>query len=100
MELLTEDHSWINELIQDNEIKKEEAHQFEKKNVITRALGLAPTVKIDLKLDTVNDGDIFLLCSDGLTTSLSDEEVKGKILRKEGVDVFYVLVSSKRSTDV
>jgi PPM family protein phosphatase len=80
MELLTEDHSWINELIKDNEIKKEQALQFEKKNVITRALGLSPTVKIDIKLENVEAGDLFLLCSDGLTTSLQDDEIKRIIL--------------------
>ena len=75
-ELLTEDHSWVNELIQDHEIEKNEASRFEKKNVITRALGLAPTVKIDLTLEPIEAGDIFLLCSDGLTNGLSDDEIK------------------------
>jgi len=75
-ELLTEDHSWVNELIQDREIEENEASRFEKKNVITRALGLAPSVKIDLKLEPAEVGDIFLLCSDGLTGGLSDDEIK------------------------
>ena len=83
IELLTEDHSWVNELIQDNEIKKEDAFQFEKKNVITRALGLAPTVKIDLKLEPAKTGDLFLLCSDGLTNSLSDNELKNIVLNNQ-----------------
>jgi protein phosphatase len=70
---LTEDHSWVNELIQDKEIKKEDARYFEQKNVITRALGMAPTVKVDLRIEPVAENDIYLLCSDGLTNSLNDD---------------------------
>ncbi|MCI0515204.1 Stp1/IreP family PP2C-type Ser/Thr phosphatase [candidate division KSB1 bacterium] len=73
---LTDDHSWINELIQDREIKKEEARFFQKKNVITRALGMAPGVKIDLRIEPIENGDIFLLCSDGLTNSLNDDLIQ------------------------
>lgn len=80
LELLTEDHSWLNELIQDKEIKQEDAYQFEHKNVITRALGIAPTVKIDLRLEPIQAGDLFLLCSDGLTNALLDGEIRRIIL--------------------
>jgi serine/threonine protein phosphatase PrpC len=73
---LTDDHSWINELIQDREIKKEEARFFQKKNVITRALGMAPGVKIDVRIEPIENGDIFLLCSDGLTNSLNDDLIQ------------------------
>jgi len=70
---LTEDHSWVNELIQDKEIKQEDARYFEQKNVITRALGMAPTVKVDLRIEPVAANDIYLLCSDGLSNSLNDD---------------------------
>ncbi|MBN2012620.1 Stp1/IreP family PP2C-type Ser/Thr phosphatase [candidate division KSB1 bacterium] len=76
MEQITEDHSWLNELIQDQEINKEDAVQFEKKNVITRALGLAEKVKIDVQLEPVKNGDVFLLCSDGLTDALTDNDIQ------------------------
>ncbi len=75
-ELLTEDHSWLNELIQDKEIKAEDVSKFEKRNVITRALGLAPNVKIDVKIEPVKVDDTFLLCSDGLTSEVTDDEIK------------------------
>jgi len=71
--LLTEDHSWVNELIQDREIAKEEARFFKNKNVITRALGIAPRLKIDLRIEPVENGDLFILCTDGLTNSLNDD---------------------------
>lgn len=77
---LTEDHSWVNELIQDREIKKEEARYFEQKNVITRALGMTPKVKVDLRIEPVEDGDLFLLCSDGLTNSLNDDLLQAIIV--------------------
>lgn len=78
-ELLTEDHSWLNELIQDKEIKAEDVSKFEKRNVITRALGLAPTVKIDVKIEPVKVDDTFLLCSDGLTGEVTHDEIKNII---------------------
>ncbi|MDZ7341266.1 MAG: Stp1/IreP family PP2C-type Ser/Thr phosphatase [candidate division KSB1 bacterium] len=76
MEQLTEDHTWVNELIQDRELNRDEARKFEKQNVITRALGLSRTVKIDLTIESVMEGDLYLLCTDGLTKALSDEEIK------------------------
>lgn len=80
MNLLTEDHTWINELIQDQEIDREEAKKFEKKNVITRALGLNGTIKIDVDIQPVQQDDLFLICTDGLTKALSDEEIE-RIIR-------------------
>ena len=80
MELLTEDHTWVNELILDNEIDASQAGKFENKNVITRALGLDRAVKIDLTIEPLQKGDIFLLCTDGLTKALSDDEIKRIVL--------------------
>lgn len=80
MEQLTEDHTWVNELIQDRELNREEARKFEKQNVITRALGLSRAVKIDLAIESVAEGDLFLLCTDGLTKALSDEEIQRIVL--------------------
>lgn len=74
--LLTEDHSWLNELLQDKEIDKDEARNFEKKNVITRALGMAPRVKVDLKIEPVEAGDLYILCTDGLTNSINDDLIQ------------------------
>jgi len=73
LEQLTKDHSWINELLQDNEITKEEAENFRARNVITRALGVKPNVKIDIIIDDIQVGDFYLLCSDGLTGPVNDK---------------------------
>ena len=83
MELLTDDHTFVNELIQDQELDPEEAKKFEKQNVITRALGLSGAVKIDVGIETVKQSDLFLLCTDGLTKALSDEEIKRIVLFNE-----------------
>lgn len=76
MNLITEDHTWVNELIQDQEIDREQAKNFDKKNVITRALGLSGAIKIDVGIEPAQPGDLFLICTDGLTKALSDDEIK------------------------
>ncbi|MFH1259364.1 MAG: Stp1/IreP family PP2C-type Ser/Thr phosphatase [Elusimicrobiota bacterium] len=83
---LTEDHSWLNELIQDKEISSEEAKNFKQKNVITRALGTNPVVKIDLRMEKPLEGDLLLICTDGLTAPLSDEAIR-KILKSGKSDL-------------
>jgi len=84
MDLLTEDHTWVNELIQDQEIDYEQAKKFEKQNVITRALGLSGSIKIDVRVELICQGDLFLICSDGLTKALKDEEIKNIIFCNNG----------------
>ena len=84
MELLTEDHTWVNELIQDQEIDREQAKKFDKKNVITRAIGVNGSIKIDLGIEPITHGDLFLICTDGLTKALTDEEIKRIILFNNG----------------
>jgi len=72
---ITKDHSWLNELLDAKEITEEEASHFQEKNVITRAIGIDPCVKIDVTLCSVQKNDLFILCSDGLSDVLSDEEI-------------------------
>ena len=79
-EQLTQDHTWLNELFEDGEISEKEATNSSEKNVITRALGIAPKVKIDVRLEPIQEKDIFLICSDGLSGPVSDEEIKNVIL--------------------
>ncbi len=76
MEQLTRDHTWLNELIEDKEILPQEARKFGKSNVITRALGLEPAVKIDVRIEPLVSGDLFLICTDGLSKALNDDEIK------------------------
>ncbi|MFZ5517697.1 MAG: Stp1/IreP family PP2C-type Ser/Thr phosphatase [Candidatus Zhuqueibacterota bacterium] len=84
MEQITEDHTWVNELIQDQEINADEAKNFIKQNVITRALGQAPTNKIDLFIGPLVPGDTYLLCTDGLTKAISNDEIKSIVFFNNG----------------
>ena len=84
IERLTQDHSWVNELLQDREIDEEEARNFKQKNVITRALGTKPTAKVDIKIEPVFNNDLFILCSDGLTAVVEDEEIYRTVVESKG----------------
>lgn len=71
-ELLTSDHSWVNEQLQKNIITAEEARTHRYRNVITRALGNRNELEIDVRLEPVETDDVYLLCSDGLSGMLED----------------------------
>lgn len=76
LSLLTSDHSWVNEQLQKNIITAEEARNHRYKNVITRALGNRVDLEIDVRMETVEAGDRFLLCSDGLSGMVEDWEMR------------------------
>lgn len=72
---VSQDHSLVGELIRYNIIDKKD-RMFFQKNIITRALGMAEKVVVDLLLQQVSPGDIFLMCSDGLSDLVSDEQME------------------------
>jgi len=72
---LTDDHSWVQEQVNAGILSEEEARSHPLKNVVTRALGGGTHVAVDLIEIPVGDGDRYLLCSDGLTGMVSDEEI-------------------------
>lgn len=78
---LTTDHSYVMELVKMGSITKEEAATHPKRNVITRAIGIRDAVEADTMICPLKKGDILLLCSDGLSGMLKDEEM-AKILNK------------------
>jgi len=80
---LTEDHSLVNQLLQDRDIRQDQVKQFRKKNVLTRALGTHPAMKVDAQWFPVQPSDMFLLCSDGFHNALSDEQIAALLRRKE-----------------
>lgn len=80
---LTDDHSLVNELLKSGQITKEEAVHHPQKNILTRSLGTDLYVQVDTLETSWQDGDILLLCSDGLTNLLQEEEI-ASILHKEG----------------
>ncbi len=81
LQQLTRDHSLMADLIEAGHITKEEAKVHPQRSVITRALGSDPRMLPDLFELDVNPGDRLLICSDGLTTMLSDEEIAQLLAR-------------------
>ncbi len=79
MERITTDHSYIEELLRNGSLKKEEAENHPKKNIITRALGCTGDIQVDIYNCNIKDNDVFLICTDGLTNMLSEEEIKKMI---------------------
>ncbi len=79
---MTEDHSLLNEYIKAGQITKEQAVNFPHKNVIMRALGMKDNVLVDIQKRKIKLGEIFLLCTDGLSDMLSDDDIKD-VLSKE-----------------
>ena len=75
LELLTQDHTWVNEQVVAGFLSEEQARVHPLKNVVTRALGGDSEVDVDAREWPVEPGDLYLLCSDGLTTMLSDAEI-------------------------
>jgi len=81
LELVTEDHSLLNDYLKAKKLSPEEIEAFPHKNVIVRALGMKDTVQVDVGRFEPKDGDVFLLCSDGLSGMVSDEEM-AQVLRE------------------
>ena len=75
LEQLTEDHSLVNELRKSGKLSPEEAEVHPQRSVITRAVGTDPDVDVDSFTVEAQEGDVFLLCSDGLTDMVTDEDI-------------------------
>ena len=86
LELLTEDHSLVQELVTRGLITPEEARNSANKNLVTRALGIEPAVDSHIVERNVQDQDLYMLCSDGLNDVLSDE-LTAQILREHSADL-------------
>lgn len=72
---ISNDHSLVAELIRQGSITENEARVHPQRNIITRALGTGNDIEIDIVFDDIKPGDIILLCTDGLTNMLTDQEI-------------------------
>jgi serine/threonine protein phosphatase PrpC len=81
LEQLTEDHSLVAELVRSGKLSPEEAETHPQRSVVTRALGSDPDVDVDTFPVEARAGDLFLLCSDGLTTMVDDATILAEIDR-------------------
>src|SRR5215218_1772493 len=82
---LTKDHSLVEELRRQGRLTEEQAEEHPQRSIITRALGPEPKVNVDTMSFPARDGDVFLLCSDGLTTMVSDEEIREILVGARGL---------------
>lgn len=86
LELLTQDHTWVNEQVVAGYLSEEQARVHPLKNVVTRALGGESEVQVDLREVELRAGDLYLICSDGLTTMLKDPEILAHLASPGGLD--------------
>jgi protein phosphatase len=77
---LTRDHSQVEELVSMGSISSEEALHHPARNLITRAVGAADLLELDEQTIEVEDGDIFLLCSDGLSNEVNEQDMRNALL--------------------
>jgi serine/threonine protein phosphatase PrpC len=83
LEQLTQDHSLVAELVRGGKLSPEEAERHPQRSVITRALGTDPNVDVDTFTVEPQAGDIFMICSDGLTTMIDDETIRRVLKERE-----------------
>ncbi|MFT3864791.1 MAG: Stp1/IreP family PP2C-type Ser/Thr phosphatase [Solirubrobacterales bacterium] len=81
LERLTRDHSLVEEMRRKGQLTEAQAEDHPQRSIITRALGPEPEVEVDLQTVPAQAGDIFLICSDGLTSMLDDEHVERLLAR-------------------
>ena len=99
---LTDDHSYVGELLRQGSITEEDALIHPQRNLLMRAIGATPQVEIDLVTHKVNKGDMILLCTDGLYDTVSDDDIRHVVLQnsvKDTVDILVDTALKSGSTD-
>lgn len=86
LERLTRDHSLVEELVRRGELDPEDAASHPQRAILTRALGPDPDVEVETFTCPARAGDVYLLCSDGLTSMISEEQLTDILLGKESLD--------------
>jgi len=86
LQRLTQDHSLVDELVRRGKLTEEQAAEHPQRSIITRALGPEPDVEVDTWTYPARAGDVILLCSDGLTSMISEERVKTILADHDSLD--------------
>ncbi len=86
LEQLTEDHSLVAELVRVGKLSPEEAESHPQRSVVTRILGTDPDVDVDTFTVDGRPGDVFLICSDGLTTMIGDDDIGRVLTERSSLD--------------
>ncbi len=90
---ITEDHSWVEEQVRAGLLTPEQARKHPQRNLVTRALGSKPAVEVDLFEGEISAGDALLLCSDGLTGRVSDQEIATIVRENLPIEAARLLVA-------
>jgi len=100
---LTRDHSWVAEQVRAGVLKLEEARRHPFRNVITRSVGAQPDVKVDVFLEELRHGDRVMLCTDGVSAVLANEELADLVANatsaREGVTAIMNLIGARQGDD-
>ena len=96
MRQITTDHSWVQESVDAGILTAQEARTHPNRNVITRAVGLDSEVKVDLGSHELKNGDLIVLCSDGLNSMISDAAIENIIHSCSDNDLCQALVNSAK----
>jgi len=83
---ISEDHSLVRELVRSGQLSEEEAEHHPRKNVLLRALGTEQTIEVDIETISWKNGSILLLCSDGLTNKLSNQDIQNQLTIDQGLE--------------
>lgn len=86
LERLTRDHSLVEEMRRKGQLTDAQAEDHPQRSIITRALGPEPEVKVDVQTVPAQPGDVFLICSDGLTTMLDEDHIARILARASSMD--------------
>jgi protein phosphatase len=86
LERLTRDHSLVEEMRRKGQLTDAQAEDHPQRSIITRALGPEPEVEVDVQTVPAHAGDVFLICSDGLTTMLGDEQIARLLSRATSME--------------
>lgn len=86
LEQLTRDHSLVEEMRRKGQLTEAQAEDHPQRSIITRALGPEPDVEVDLQTVPAQAGDVFLICSDGLTTMLDDNHIARVLTRASSME--------------
>ena len=76
MQQITQDHSVVGEMVRKGEMPKEQARNHPKRNLITRAVGAEKEIRVDFFDETLADGDLVLMCTDGLTSMVEEKQIE------------------------
>lgn len=86
---ITTDHSFVQELLRRGTITREDAKNHPQKNIITRAIGTEPTIKVDVNIENYN-GEVVFICSDGLSNLVADEQIFNTVNEYEDLQIAMV----------